>query len=228
VKSFFNTTINWLFRKSWITLLLGLTIPFAFIKTSNGWILFFSLLYYFPAAIIHYKGKRWVGYIASLLSLMVTVLLTFVVGFAMTYFPDPSDVHEDYASVYENREKIESITGISIPDFTVDSSKITYMSQFDFEFTSEAVLRFKTLPDEKTFRYLDSLCELYTEPTVDTTVTGPPQPEPVNTFWSKEKDAYHFSLYGNTEDKKLHSEDAFFSMTINRNSRIAKVRYGNY
>jgi hypothetical protein len=228
MKPFINTIINWLFRKSWITLLLGLTIPFVFIKTSNGWILFFSLLYYFPAAIIHYKGKRWFGYIASILSLMVTVLLTFVLGFAMAYFPDPSDVHDDYASVYENRERIESITGISIPDFTVDSSKITYMSQFDFEFTSEAVLRFKTLPDEKTFRYLDSLCELYTEPTVDTTVTGPPEPDPINTFWSKEKDAYHFSLYGNTEDKKLHSEDAFFSMTITRNSRIAKLRYGNY
>jgi hypothetical protein len=193
VKSFFNTTINWLFRKSWITLLLGLTIPFVFIKTSNGWILFFSLLYYFPAAIIHYNGKRWVGYIASILSLMVTVLLTFVLSFAMTYFPDPSDVHDDYASVYENRERIESITGIIIPDFTVDSSTITNMRQFDFEFSAEAALRFKTLPDEKTFRYLDSLCELYTEPTVDTTVTGPPQPDPINTFWSKEKDAYHFS-----------------------------------
>jgi hypothetical protein len=197
-------------------------------ETYNGWILFFSFIYFFPEAIIHYKGKRWVGYIASLLSLMVTVLLTFVLSFAMTYFPDPSDVHDDYASVYENREKIESITGISIPDFTVDSSKITNMSQFDFEFTSEAALRFKTLPDEKTFLYLDSLCELYTEPTVDTTVTGPPQPDPINTFWSKEKDAYHFSLYGNTADKKLHSEDAFFSLTINRNSRVAKLRYGNY
>ncbi len=124
---------------------------------------------------------------------MVTVLLTFVLSFAMTYFPDPSDVHDDYASVYENRERIESITGIIIPDFTVDSSTITNMRQFDFEFSAEAALRFKTLPDEKTFRYLDSLCELYTEPTVDTTVTGPPQPDPINTFWSKEKDAYHFS-----------------------------------
>ena len=73
----------------------------------------------------------------------------------MTYFPDPSDVQDEYASLYENKEKIESITGITIPDFTVDSSKISNISQF--EFTSEAVLRFKTLPNEKTFRYLDSL-----------------------------------------------------------------------
>ena len=228
MKSFFNTIIIWLFKKSWITLLLGLTIPFVFIKTSNGWILFFSLLYYFPAAIIHYKGKRWVGYIASLLSLMVTVLLTFVLSFAMTYFPDPWDVHDYYASLYENREKIESITGISVPEFTVDSSKLTHFSQFDFEFTSKAVLRFKTLPDEKTFRYLDSLCGLYTAPTIDTTEAGSPQPEPINTSWSKEKFGYHFSMYGSTQDKKLHSEEAFFSLTINRNSRIAEVRYGSY
>ena len=159
---------------------------------------------------------------------MVTVLLTLVMGMAMAYFPEASDVHDDYASYYENREKIESITGISIPEFTVDSSKIIHVSQFDFEYTTEAFLKFKTLPDEKTFRYLDSLCKLYTAPTVDTTVTGPPPPEPVNTFWSKEKYGYHFSLIGNTQDKKLHSEQAFFSLTINRNSRIAEVRYGSY
>jgi len=228
MKAFFNTIINLLFKNSWITLLLGFAVPFLFTQTYNGWILFFSFIYFFPEAIIHYKGKRWVGYIASLLSLMVTLALTLVMGIGMAYFPEPSDVHDDYAAVYENKERIESITGISIPDFTVDSSKLTNMRQFDFEFTSEATLRFKSLPDEKTFRYLDSLCGLYTEPTVDTTVTGPPQPEPVNIYWSKEKDAYHFSMYGNTEDKKLHSEDAFFSMTINRNSRIAKLRYGNY
>jgi hypothetical protein len=202
VKSFFNTTINWLFKKSWITVLLGLALPFLFTETYNGWILFFSFLYFFPEAIIHYKGKRWVGYIASLLSLMVTVWLSFVMFAGMAYFPDPSDVH--------------------------DSSKLTHFSQFDFEFTSKAFLRFKTLPDEKTFRYLDSLCGLYTAPTIDTTEAGSPQPEPVNTFWSKEKFGYHFSLVGNTQDKKLHSEDAFFTFTINRNSRIAEVRYGNF
>ena len=228
MKSFINTIINWLFKNSWITLLLGLAVPFLFTETYNGWILFVSLLYFFPAAIIHYKGKRWTGYIVSLLSLMVTLLLSFAMFAGMAYFPDPSDVHDDYASLYENREKIESITGISIPEFTVDSSKLTHFSQFDFEFTSEAVLRFKTLPDEKTFRYLDSLCGLYTAPTIDTTVTGSPQPEPVNTLWSKEKFGYHFSLVGSTQDKKLHSEEAFFSLTINRNSRIAEVRYGSY
>ena len=228
MKSFFNTIISWLFKKSWITLLLGLAVPFLFTETYNGWILFVSLLYFFPAAIIHYKGKRWTGYIASLLSLMVTVLLTLVMGIGMAYFPDPSDVHDDYASVYENKEKIESISGISIPEFTVDSSKLTHFSQFDFEFTSKAFLKFKTLPDEKTFRHLDSLCGLYTNPTIDTTEAGSPQPEPVNTFWSKEKNVYHFSLYGSTQDKKLHSEEAFFSLTINRNSRIGEVRYGSY
>ena len=57
MKSFFNTIINWLFKKSWITLLLGLAVPFLFTENYNGWILFVSLLYFFPAAIIHYKGK---------------------------------------------------------------------------------------------------------------------------------------------------------------------------
>ena len=103
-----------------------------------------------------------------------------------------------------------------------------HFSQFDFEFTSKAFLKFKTLPDEKTFRYLDSLCGLYTAPTIDTTEAVSPLPEPVNTLWSKEKFGYHFSLVGSTQDKKLHSEEAFFSLTINRNSRIAEVRYGSY
>lgn len=118
------------------------------------------------------------------------------------------------------------VLGISIPEFTVDSTNIPHLSQIDFEFTSEAILRFKTLPSDYTFRYLDSLCALHTPATVDTPVTGSPQP--VNTFWSKENNAYHFSINGNTEDKKLHSEDAFFSFTIKKNSRIVELRYGNY
>jgi hypothetical protein len=228
VKSFINTTFNWLFQRSWTTILIALILAALFFYTYNGWIIFLSFVYFIPAAIIHIIGKRWVGLLASLLSLIFSVFLLFIWGISQAYFPEPSDVHDDYASVYENRERIESITGISIPEFTVESSKITHISQFDFEFTTEAVLKFKSLPSDKTFRYLDSLCKLYTPPAIDTTVSGSPQPEPVNTFWSKEEDAYYFSLLGNTEDKKLHSQDAFFSLTITKNSRIAKMRYGNY
>jgi hypothetical protein len=207
---------------------MALILATLFFYTYNGWIIFLGFVYFVPAAIIHLIGKRWTGLLASLLSLFFSVFLLLIWAISQAYFPEPYDVHNNYASLYENRERIESITGISIPEFTVDSSKITHISQFDFEFTTEADLTFKTLPDAKTFRYLDSLCELYTPPSVDTTVTGPQQPEPVNIYWSKEKDTYHFSLYGNTEDKKLHSEDAFFSLTIKKNSRIAEMRYGNY
>ena len=222
-----NTTAI-LFRHSWITVLLALILPALYLLTFSGWVILLNFGYFFPAAIIHYKGKRWIGFIASLLSLMVTVFLTFLMVIGMAYFPEPSDVHDDFASRYENREEIESITGISIPEFTVDSSKITHISQFDFEFTSEAVIRFKTPIGNKTFQYLDSLCEQYTPPSVDTIQDGNPQPEPTNIYWSKEKNAYHFSLFGYTESKKLHSEDAFFSLTIKNNSPIAELRYGNY
>lgn len=216
------------FRFSWITLLLGMAFPYLFTETFNGWILFVSLLYFFPAAIIHYKGKRWTGYIASLLSLMVTVFLTLVMFIGMAYFPDPSDVHDDYASLYENRSKIESITGISIPEFTVDSSKITHMSQFDFEFTTEAVLKFKYPLSNKTFQYLDSLCELYTPASVDTTQEGSTQSEPANIYWSKENNKYQFSIIGDPLKKNMHKEDAFFMLTIKKNSPYAELTYGNY
>ena len=228
MKSFINTTFNHLFQRSWATVLMALILAALFFYTYNGWIIFLSFVYFVPAAITHLIGKRWTGLLASLLSLIFSVFLLFIWAISQAYFPEPSDVHDDYASLYENRRRIESITGISIPEFTVDSSKITHISQFDFEFTTEAVLTFKTLPSDKTFRYLDSLCNLYTPTTIDTTVTGSLQPEPVNTFWSKEEHAYHFSLLGNTEDKKLHSQDAFFTLTIKKNSRIAKMRYGNY
>ena len=228
MKSFINTTFTYLFQRSWATVLIALLLAALFFYMYNGWIIFLSFVYFIPAAIIHIIGKRWIGLLASILSLIFSVFLLFVWAIAQAYFPEPSDVHDDYASLYENRAKIESITGSSIPEFTVDSSKITHISQFDFEFTTEAVLTFKTLPSDKTFRYLDSLCKLYTPTTIDTTVTGSLQPEPVNTFWSKGKDAYYFSMIGNTQDKKLHSEDAFFSLTITKNSRIAEMRYGNY
>lgn len=226
--SYFRYIKQIFFGKSWITLLLALALPALFIKTLNGWFLFLGFLYFMTAAIIHYKGKRRIGFFSSLLSLMVTVLLSFVMFIGMALFPEPSDVHEDYASIYENREKIESITGIIIPEFKVQSSKITHMGQFDFEFTSEAVLKFKSPINKKTFQYLDSLCKLYTPPSVDTTQDGSLQPEPINTFWSKEKDTYHFSLFGNTELKKLHHENAFFSLTIKKNTPYAELRYGNY
>lgn len=110
----------------------------------------------------------------------------------------------------------------------MDSSKITHMGQFDFEFTTEAIIRFKTLPSNKTFRYLDSLCALHTPAAVDTAITGSPRREQVNTFWSKENNTYYFSVNGNTESKELHSKDAFFYLTIEKNSRIAEMKYGNY
>lgn len=229
MKTFIKNTFNYLFQSSWATVLLSLAFPFLFIETENGWILFFSLLYFFPAAIIHYKGKRWIGYISSLLSLMVTVLLTLLLGMSMAYFPNPFDVHEDYAARYENREKIESITGISIPEFTVESSKITHIGQFDFEFTTDAVLKFKTLPSEKTFRYLDSICELEVLDSVDTSSKiFAPGIESYYPCWSKEKNKYQFSIVSDLLKVRLHKEDAFFTLTLEKNSPYAELRYGNY
>ena len=103
---------------------------------------------------------------------------------------------------------------------------------FDFEFETHAVLRFKDIPSEKTFQFLDSICKLNTPNTIDTTVDyeNPEPIKPVSKYlnWFYEKGEYFFSMVGNDGSKTLHSTDAYFRFSIHRNSRLAYLTYGNY
>lgn len=229
MRAFIQNTITFLFRKSWTTLLMALILGVLFYFTYSGWIIFLSVLYFITAAIFHLIGKRWIGLLASIVSLIFSAFLLLIWGIELVLSEGPSGVGKHHSSYYENKENIESIIGISLPEFTIDNSEITHMSQFDFEVTSEAVLKFKTLPSDKTFQYLDSICKLEVPDSVDaSSKIFVPGLESYYNPWSKEKNEYQFSIIGDPLKKYLHKEDAFFTLTLEKNSQYARVRYGNY
>ena len=214
---------TFLFGKSWITVLLALILPALYLLTFSGWVILLNFGYFFPAAIIHYKGKRMAGHIASILSMMLMALFT------LPLLADSANIFNGTTSNFEDEDRIELIIGIDIPPFTVESSKLTHSSSFDSESTTHATLKFETLPNKQLFDYLDSICKLKAPDTLAPNskifVAGL---ESYYNPWSKDKNEYQFSIIGDPLRRTLHTEDAFFMLTIKKNSRIAELIYGNF
>lgn len=217
-----NTTAI-LFRHSWTTVLLALILPALYLLTFSGWVILLNFGYFFPAAIIHYKGKRMTGHIASILSMMLMVLFT------LPLLTDAGNIFSGTTANYEDEDRIESIIGIDIPEFTVESSELTHSQSFDAESTTHATLKFKTLANKQFFDYLDSICKLEAPDTLAPNskifVAGL---ESYYNPWSKEKNEYQFSMIGDPLNKTLHKEDAFFMLTIKKYSPYAELSYGNF
>lgn len=223
MKSIINTTINWLFRKSWITVLLALLLLSLFLYTFSGWAILLSFAYLLPAAVKHFKGKRWTGFIVSILTMILMEL------FSLSLFSEYSDIFNGISSNYEDEDRIEQIIGIDIPSFSVESSELTHSSSFDSESTTHATLKFETLPNKQLFDYLDSICKLESSDTLEVnSEIFVPGLESYYNPWSKNKNEYRFSMIGDPLNKTLHKEDAFFMLTIKKNSRIAELTYGNF
>ena len=149
--------------------------------------------------------------------------------FSLSLFWKYSDSFNGISSNYEDEDRIEQIIGIDIPPFTVESSELTHSSSFDSESTTHATLKFETLPNKQLFDYLDSICKLESSDTLEAnSEIFVPGLESYYNPWSKDKNEYQFSMIGDPLIKKLHKEDAFFSFTIKKNSRIAELTYGNF
>lgn len=142
-----------------------------------------------------------------------------------TTIPNP----RKYAKRYENRTEIQRILGVEIPKFKIVDSQLKHLSGFDFEIAVESTIEFKTLPDNKLFCLLDSICAL-------------PVPEEIdknscyfyygleNTYscWSKNGNKYFYVRFTDFGEKFLHSKDAYFNFEITKGSKTAEIEYGNY
>jgi hypothetical protein len=139
------------------------------------------------------------------------------------------DYNTEINNNYETEEKIEEVIGVDLPEFTVESSQITHAQAFDAEFTTNVVLKFKILPDKQFFLKLDSICALKIPDTIEennkTFVAGL---ESYYNPWSKDSNQYRFEMIGDHLKRRLHKEDAFFMLSIKKNSAYAEIRYGNF
>lgn len=229
MRAFIQNTYPLLFKRSLITLVIALILPILFIFTSSGWILLLSLVYFCAGVVIHFNAKRWNGLIISILSVMLMLVFTYFWGLSLSLYKEPSIFLNMFASEYEKEEKIEAITGIDIPPFTIESSKLVHSQSFDSESTTHAVLKFKSLPNKQLFQYLDSVCDLEVPDSVDaSSKIFAPGIESYYPCWSKKNNKYEFSIIGDLLKLRLHKEDAFFTLTLEKNSPYAKLRYGNF
>ena len=148
---------------------------------------------------------------------------------AVQIIPDNTRTLIPSVSWDEDEDRIESIIGMDIPEFTVESSELTHFQSFDAESTTHATLKFKSLPNKQFFDDLDSICKLEAPDTLAPNskifVAGL---ESYYNPWSKEKNEYQFSMIGDPLNKTLHKEDAFFMLTIKKNSPYSELSYGNF
>lgn len=118
---------------------------------------------------------------------------------------------------------------MELPEFTVERSQITHLQTFDSESTTNIVLKFKTLPNKQFFNTLDSICKLEVPDTVEeNSKIFSAGLESYYNVWSKDSNQYKFSMIGDPFKRTLLKEDAFFMLTIKKNSPYAQLKYGNY
>jgi hypothetical protein len=52
--------------------------------------------------------------------------------------------------------------------------------------------------------------------------------EHIGRCWSKDNNVYKYERNTDFGEKFLHSKDAYFYLTIEKGSKIAELKYGNY
>ena len=196
---------------------------------SNVWPLMPGLLIIASSVIFQFIRKGWKsGCLASII-LFVFLCLSGYWFISQIISPSPDRIHRQYAKRYEKRTEIQKIIGLEIPKFEVIDSRLTHLSNFDFEFNVQATLEFHTIPDHNFFSRLDSICMLpVPEVLEENTSFFYYSLENIYPCWSKEGDQYRYNRNIGFGENLLHSQDAYFHFTITRGSATAELEYGNY
>lgn len=223
-----NKLYTYCFDKWWIIPLFSLTlIGLSFIFDSI-WFVIIGILLVTIAVIYQFVKKGWkVGCLSGLTMLAIIALSAVWIFFQL--FPSPGKVHKQYSKRYENRTKIQRILGVEIPKFRIVDSQLKNLNGSDFEFEVQTTIEFKTLPDNKLFKMLDSII----------IIPIPQEPNANSSFfyygleniyhcWSKDGDTYKYERNTDFGEKFLHSKDAYFNFEIIRGSKTAEIVYGNY
>ncbi len=208
-------------------LLSGILMGLSFI-TNNEWFVLAGLAVITVSVVLNFITKGWKKGCLTGTIMLVIVLLT-ALWLLMQIFPTTGQVHRTYSKRYEKKTAIEKIIGVEIPKFKVIDSDLTSFRPVDFEFNIETAIEFTTLPEDKFFNTLDSICML----------PFPQVPHYNPSFfytfgdvlfrcWTKEGDTYKYGRMGDAGKEFLHSRDAYFYFTIEKGSNTAKIVYGNY
>ena len=220
--------LSYCFYKWWIlplssVVLIGLSFVF-----DSVWFLIISIILIIVSVIYQFIKKGWkLGCLNGLI--MLIILFISVMWFVLQLFPGPEKIHKKYSKRYENRAELQKILGVEIPGFTIVDSRLKHFNYSDFEFNVHCTIGFKTLPDDKFFYTLDSICAL----------TVPDKPdenssyfyyglESVYSCWSKKGNKYSYVRNTDFGDKILHSRDAYLYFNITKGSKTAEIVYGNY
>jgi len=216
------------FEKWWIVPLFSLFIIGLSFIFNSIWFVILGIVLVAVAVIYQFAKKGWkMGCLAGTAMLVVIALSFF--WFALQLFPTPRKIHRQYSKQYENRSEIQRIIGVEIPKFKVINSQLNHLNGFDFEFEVQCTIEFNTLPDDKLFTRLDSICNL----------PVPPEPDENSSYfyygigdiypcWSKDGNKYKYVRISDSGEKFLHSRDAYFNFEMTKGAKTAEIEYGNY
>ena len=208
-------------KKWWVSILFSIITFILFVIFNKMWLLYLSILTITTITIFRFFEKRWkIGFFS----------LFILFGIIVTWFVyELINPQRQFQRRYENITEIRRIIGVEIPNFKVKDSKVVHLSDFDFEIEIQSTIEFDNLPDEKLFQKIDSICSL----------PKPKSPnenssyfyyslESIEHCWDKQGDSYWYSRNTDFGKKILHSTDAFFNLSLQKGSKIAKISYGNY
>lgn len=214
--------------KWWIASLLSLLIiGMSFIFDSVLFVII-GILFVAVSTIYQFVIKGWkIGCLTGTTMLVIIALSAF--WFFLQLTPSPEKVHRQYSKRYENKSEIQRIIGVKIPDFKVIDSQLKHVNNFDFEFKVQCTIVFNSLPDNKIFTMLDSICNLPVpqEPDENSSYFYYSL-ENINRCWSKDGNKYKYVRNTDFGEKLLHSQDAYFNFEMTKGSKIAEIIYGNY
>lgn len=222
-----------LLDKWWIIPLLSLGIIFLlfYFNSGNIWLIGLSILIlFFSTTRLLIIKKRTLGFLSGLI-LTGVITLSLILYSRHHIVPGQAKIHEIYANKYENKAAVERIIGVEIPDFKIINTNLTHYQISDFEFETNAEIEFDEPLSEEFFHQLDSITQL-------------PQPDPesidkksnyfynslesIGRSWSKEGDTYQYKRVTDFGEYYLHSTDSYFYFTVDKGSRSARLKYGNY
>jgi len=229
MKTKVKKVLSYCIEKWWMLPLVSATVIVLSFLLDSEWMLISGLLLIIASVIIQLNRKRWkLGCLTGIL-MFLYIAISALWMIKVTFAPNPDRIHRQFARKYENRKKIQKITGVEIPDFKVVESRMLHMRPADFEFETVCLIEFKELPGDNMFTTLDSLCALPIPLSAEVNSSffynGL---ERVYGCWSKEGNKYEYGRNTDFGEKFLHSKDAYFYLTLEKDSLTANLRYGNY
>ena len=235
-KPLYNTikmkkTIAYIFNNWWVLpLTSGIIIGGSFLlHRDNKWILGFSFLLLFALMIYQFSNNQKKSGSSTIGIMILYLFMTGLFYFIQMMNPNPDRIHKIYARQYEHPRTLQKMMGVQLPKFKVIDSRLVDLSNFDFEFKTEATIEFNTPPGEHFFSALDSICNL----------PVPAEPDESSSYfyyglegvypcWRKNEDRYKYNRSTDFGEKVLHSKDAYFTFTIEKGAKTANLRYGNH